>query len=153
MSLVSILRGVELFNGLSVGEIANIASICHEQRFNKGDQIIIAGDLGNLMFVITDGFVQVSIGSGQKERVLVKLGSGQIIGEMALVDNGPRSATVKAITTPTIVQVIRHEDFDQICNKDYHIGYVVMRNLASDLSFKLRHRNLNESGPEWQSVK
>jgi CRP-like cAMP-binding protein len=65
---------------------------------------------------------------------------------MALVDKGARSATVKAIIDPTVVQAIRAEDFDRICNQNTHIGFIVMRNLASDISFKLRHRNLNETG-------
>jgi CRP-like cAMP-binding protein len=73
------------------------------------------------------------------------LGTGQIIGEMALVDRGPRSATVRAIHTPTIVQVIRHADFHQLCQENTQIGYTVMYNIAADLSFKLRHRNLSDT--------
>ena len=84
--------------------------------------------------------------SGSQRRVVVNLGEGQIVGEMALIDLGPRSATVRAVTEPTTVQVIRREDFDRLCQENNHIGYIVMRNLAADLSFKLRHRNLSERG-------
>ena len=68
----------------------------------------------------------------------------QLIGEMSLVDRGPRSATVRAIQDPTIVQVIQHEEFQALCQKNNRIGYLVMLNIAADLSFKLRHRNLSE---------
>jgi CRP-like cAMP-binding protein len=61
---------------------------------------------------------------------------------MALVDRGPRSATVRAISKETIVQVISRDDFEELCEKNHHLGYVVMRNIAADLSFKLRHQHL-----------
>jgi len=108
--------------------------------------ITIQGRPGDEVYIITEGFVQVSIRKGSKERIIVNLGAGQIFGEMALVDKGPRSATVKAISDPTVVQIIQANDFDLICTQNNHIGYIVMRNLASDISFKLRHRNLSEVG-------
>ena len=61
---------------------------------------------------------------------------------MALVDHGPRSATVRALTDNTVVQIVNREDFVRLCDGNHHMGYVVMRNMAADLSFKLRHRNL-----------
>jgi CRP-like cAMP-binding protein len=77
-------------------------------------------------------------------RVVVSLGPGQIIGEMALVDQGPRSASVRATSNPTVVQAIQRADLDALCQQETRIGYVIMRNLAADLSFKMRHRNLLE---------
>jgi CRP-like cAMP-binding protein len=144
MSLVTILQDVELFNGLTKAELTEIALICREKRIASGEVITIQGKPGDEMYIITEGFVQVSIRKGSKERTIVNLGTGQIFGEMALVDKGPRSATVKAISDPTVVQIMHASDFDHICNQNNHIGYIVMRNLASDISFKLRHRNLSE---------
>ena len=63
---------------------------------------------------------------------------------MALVDGGPRSASLRAISDPTVVQVIHRSDFEQLCTKNTRLGYIVFRNLAADLSFKLRIRNLSE---------
>ena len=62
--------------------------------------------------------------------------------EMALVDQGPRSATVRAISDSTIVLTIDRQAFMDLCEANHHLGYIVMRNMAADLSFKLRHRNL-----------
>jgi CRP-like cAMP-binding protein len=61
---------------------------------------------------------------------------------MALVDQGPRSATVRSISDNTVVLAIDRQGFVDLCERDNHLGYVVMRNMAADLSFKLRHRNL-----------
>jgi CRP-like cAMP-binding protein len=63
---------------------------------------------------------------------------------MALIDRGERSATIRALEDGTELFVIPREDFWTLCDADHHIGYIVMRNIAFDLSFKLRHRNLRQ---------
>jgi CRP/FNR family transcriptional regulator, cyclic AMP receptor protein len=76
-------------------------------------------------------------------RALVYLGEGQIFGEMALLDGGPRSATVSSAQDGTIVYKLSREAFLSLCQQDTALGYAMMRNIALDLSFKLRHYNLN----------
>lgn len=142
MELREVLRGVMLFAGLTDDELNKVAELCEERQLNRADIIAEQGQPGDEMFIVTDGFVEVSIAGGDESRVVVNLGQGQIIGEMALIDRGPRSATVRAISDPTIVQVIKRDDFNALCEKNTRIGYVVMKDIAADLSFKLRHRNL-----------
>lgn len=143
MELKPILRNVMLFANLPESELESVANLCHERILERGEVLAEQGGPGDELFIVTDGFMEVSIG-GQDEanRVVVNLGRGQIIGEMALIDQGPRSATVRAISDPTIVQVIRREDFNALCEKNTRIGYIVMKDIAADLSFKLRQRNL-----------
>ena len=142
MNIKEILKGVELFEGLSDPDLDQVAALCKERQFHRSELLVKEGDPGDDMFIITDGFVEVLLEIPR--RVVVNLGTGQITGEMALVDGGPRSATLRAISDPTIVQVIHRNDFDRLCNENARLGYVVYRNLAADLSFKLRHRNLSE---------
>jgi CRP-like cAMP-binding protein len=146
MNLTQVLQSVDLFEGLTVDEIEEVAHICTEQRFSKDQVITREGERGDELYIITEGFVEVALGEkpSSSARVVVSLGSGQVLGEMALLDQGPRSASLKATSEPTIVQVIRRNQFDKLCQENTHIGYIVMRNLAADLSFKLRHRNLNQ---------
>ncbi|MEW5872586.1 MAG: cyclic nucleotide-binding domain-containing protein [Chloroflexota bacterium] len=146
MELRQILNSVDLFEGLSQVELEQVAGICTEKRFMNGDIIAQEGDFGTELYIITEGFVEVLLGerSTSTARVVVCLGSGQIIGEMALLDQGRRSASVRAASDPTVVQVIQRQDFEALCQSNTNIGYIVMRNLAADLSFKLRHRNLSE---------
>lgn len=143
MEVSNIFRKIELFNGLSSTEIDSIISICHEKVFSAGQIILTQAESSDDMYIITDGFVDVQVRSGERIKDLVHLGIGQVFGEMALVDRGLRSATVKAISSPTIVQKIQRADFEILMEQNNHIGYVVMRNLAGDISFKLRHRNLS----------
>jgi len=140
--IIDILRGVELFEGLSDADLEQVAALCQERRLSRGELLVKEGDLGEELFIITDGFVEVLLETPR--RVVVNLGTGQLTGEMALVDGGPRSASLRAISDPTIVQVINKSDFETLCDNNTRLGYVVYRNIAADLSFKLRHRNLSE---------
>lgn len=146
MELNQVLQGVEFFQGLTEDEIEQLAAICTERHYNKDEIITRQGEPGNEMYIITSGFADVVLGDRRSSsaRVVVSLGSGQLIGEMAILDQGPRSATVIAKGEPTILQVIQREAFEKLCRENSNIGYIVMRNLAVDLSFKLRHHNLSE---------
>ena len=144
--LKQILRTVMLFANLTDVELQDVANICQKKELKRGDIIAEQGSMGDEMFIVTEGFVEVAIKSdAEASNVLVNLGSGQIIGEMALIDQGPRSATVRAISDRTTVQVIHRDDFNSLCEENTRIGYIVMKDIAADLSFKLRHRNLTIS--------
>ena len=144
MEIKRLLRGVELFNGLTDDELEQVAAICTRRQLKNGEVLAKQGEVGREMFIVSEGLVEVSVSEGDMRRVVVNLGTGQLIGEMALVDHGPRSATVRSVHDPTFVQVISHDEFEALCQRNTKIGYYVMLNLAADLSFKLRHRNLSE---------
>ena len=141
MSLTSLIKRSALFSGLSDSEAEAVAAICVEKTFPAGSVLIQQGDTGDELFVIQEGQVEVIVMGPKPERPLVVLGKGQILGEMSLLDYGYRSATVRA-TEETVAQIIKEVDFTALCERDNHIGYVAMHNLAADLSFKLRHQHL-----------
>ncbi len=145
MDTKNLLRTTEMFFGLTDEELDKVAGICRKRRYTGGEVITRQGEPGDALFLVVEGFVEVILPTpgDAADQVLVHLGSGQVIGEMALIDGGPRSATVRALTDPTIIEVIRRGDFERLCEQDTRIGYLVMRNLAADLSFKLRHKNLS----------
>jgi CRP/FNR family transcriptional regulator/CRP/FNR family cyclic AMP-dependent transcriptional regulator len=143
MNTVELLKGVEMFEGLSEQELRRIAGICREAKYAKGQIVTSQGEAGDEMFIVRDGLVEVTVGEvGEGPRTVVNLGTGQVVGEMALVDRGPRSATVRCVTDATL-NVIERDAFENLCQSDAQIGMVVYRNLAADLSFKLRHRHLS----------
>lgn len=146
MDLKNILKGVELFDGLSDTELDQVIDLCQERHYNENDIVAKQDTSSTELFIIQEGFVEINVerGDNSPSKVIVNLGSGQTIGEMTLVDQGPRSATVRAIQSPTIVQVIDQADFADLCEREFHIGYTVMRNIAADLSFRLRQRHLSD---------
>lgn len=145
MEIKKLLRKVELFDRLSDDDLDQVAAICSGRKFDEGEILANQGEVGRELFIISEGLVEVIIRQSGKPIVVVNLGAGQIIGEMSLVDRGPRSATVKAVQGPTFVQAIMHDDFHELCQKKPQIGYKIMLNIAADLSFKLRHSNLSEN--------
>jgi CRP-like cAMP-binding protein len=60
---------------------------------------------------------------------------------MALLDQGDRSASVVALQSDTLVYTVSGAAFKALCEADTTIGYIMMRNIALDLSFKIRHQN------------
>jgi CRP/FNR family cyclic AMP-dependent transcriptional regulator len=113
---------------------------------SKGTTLLEQDDIGKDLFIVAEGFAEVVVSnpSNEKTKSIVNLGPGQIIGEMALIDKGPRSATVRIISDQSVLYQINHTQFENLCEKNTRIGYIVMRNLASDLSFKLRHQHLQD---------
>lgn len=144
MSVSLLLKRVQLFANLNEDELEKLANICQERSFEAGELIIEQNTTGKEMYIVADGSGEVFVQGVNNSRSLVVLGKGQVIGEMALIDQGYRSASVRATNKGALLYLIESNDFYQLCEEDNHIGFVVMRNLAIDIAFKLRHRNLAE---------
>jgi CRP/FNR family cyclic AMP-dependent transcriptional regulator len=142
------LKRLDMFNELSDEELSKVAELCTKKSYKKGDTILNIRDSADDFYLIRDGTVQIITNPDVLETkpeladaVVVTLGAGQSFGEMGLVDQGARSATARAASN-TDLYAINCEEFLKLCNEDTHLGFLVMRNIAADLSFKLRYRNL-----------
>ncbi len=144
MSIANLLKRVQLFANLEPDELEQLAAICQEKTVGSGELIITQNTTGKEMYIVAQGSAEVYIQGLTDARSLVVLGKGQVIGEMALIDQGYRSASVRATREGASLYVIESEAFYKLCNENNHIGFIVMRNLAIDIAFKLRHRNLTE---------
>lgn len=105
-------------------------------NFASGQPIFKAGDRGEAMFIITEGEVEIRDGSG----VLETAGPGSIFGELALIDDAPRSATAVAKTDCRVVPVDRRR-FEYMVQETPFFGLAVMKVLADRL------RNTNAKLP------
>jgi CRP-like cAMP-binding protein len=146
----TLLERSELFAGLTAEQIDRVAELGEEVAYQSDEVIVREGEASNEIYVVREGMVEVLVSEGAipdvpgppQMRPIVHLGPGQTFGEMALVDRGARSATVRCVEDGTRLYVIPREGLLSLCDNDPRIGYMLMRNVASDLSFKLRHRNL-----------
>jgi len=142
------LKRLDMFNGLSDEELSDVAALCSEASYKAGDIVLNIKDPADKFYLVRNGTVQIitnpevfEIKPEMADVLLVTLGKGQSFGEMGLVDRGARSATVRA-ASDTDVYVINCDKFLELCHADTRLGFLVMRNIAADLSFKLRYRNL-----------
>lgn len=87
------LASVDLFEGLSTSALMRLAMLGEERTFVSGDAMVREGDPGGGLFVIFEGEAIVKVGGQER----VRLGPGDYFGEISLLDNEPRSATVSAI--------------------------------------------------------
>ncbi len=134
-----ILSKVVFFQGLNPKEIEDITRFFENIDFKKGDTIFSEGDSGESLFIIVDGTVEIALDleSDSKERAeLREFSSGEYFGEMALIDDKPRSASAVAVTDVKMFCLDKN-DFQAICVKYPKI----LNNLVKTMSFRLRTTN------------
>jgi signal transduction histidine kinase len=104
------LETVELFRGLNRKELSDLRAISREKHFAAGSQIFREGDHGDGLYVIKNGSVQIAHVVGTEVRhVFSQLGPGEIFGEMAVIEDQPRSATALAATGVELYFIPRDE--------------------------------------------
>ncbi|MCB9655000.1 MAG: cyclic nucleotide-binding domain-containing protein [Deltaproteobacteria bacterium] len=105
---VVFLRSVDLFRHIPGEILARVAEIAQEVRFAPNDEIIREGASGDAMFLLIEGYVDVVKG----DRLVVTLGPKECVGEMALLDSEPRSATVRCKEAVHALQILREDFYD-----------------------------------------
>jgi CRP/FNR family transcriptional regulator, cyclic AMP receptor protein len=102
------------------------------ETFGPGEIVIQEGTKGTSAFIILSGAVEVLKRSGDKDIVVATLGEGQVFGEMGLIEDRPRSATVKAMTALTL-QVISREGFNELLQKKPSVLIPIIKSLFERL--------------------
>lgn len=150
-SVTSILSLTEIFDTLAPVQLELIASICVLEEHAKGHVLLRENEESDELYIIGGGGVEILMNPGvvgdakdlQMEAItLTELRSGQVFGEISLVDQGLRSATVKVSQNGTQLLRIARERLMLLCDTYPELGYRVMKNLAADLAFKIRNTDL-----------
>lgn len=116
-----------LFSGCSDKELAFIASRTDEVDIPAGRVLCEKGKSGGDFFIILDGRAEVEAVHGKRT-----LGPGEFFGEIALIDNGPRTATVKA-ATPMRCLVLGHSQFRDVLHQNGEIAVKILRAVTERL--------------------
>lgn len=125
---VDLLKGVPLFAGCSKADLERIASLADELDLAEGSTLIREGERGREFLVVVDGTVRVS----RKGRKLRDLGAGDFIGEIALVADVPRTATVTA-TSPVRLLVVTDRAFRSLIERTPSVATKVLQSLGERL--------------------
>jgi CRP/FNR family cyclic AMP-dependent transcriptional regulator len=143
----AILRSIELFAGLSEAQLTTIAKIGKFSVFRRKEVILKEGEQSTDVYVVLAGQVEVVTELTEDTMSLIILGAGQSFGEMSLLDAGPRSATIRCISADATLLTFSRSDLLAFWDRECRVGYRMILNIARDLAFKLRIRNLANALP------
>ena len=122
---VPVLQAVPLFANLSKQHLRRLANLAQPVRFSAHTDVVRAGARGETFYVIIDGEATVVIPGGRTER----LGPLDFFGEMSLIDGGPRSATVEAVSDMLTMRLTR-TSFLKLLSSEPAIALGVMKELV-----------------------
>jgi CRP-like cAMP-binding protein len=151
MSFAGVLEQADIFQGMTSEQINKIAAVCEEKRFSVAEIIFEEKSTSDELYVIARGEVEIlydpSLVSDRpdtptKPTTITTLRRGQSFGEIALVDQGLRSASARSASHETLLIVIPRPKLMQICDADPLLGYRLMHNLAADLALKIRNSGM-----------
>ena len=136
------LATIPLFSGLPPEELERFAELTRERSYPKGSVILFQDDPGDSLFVLRDGRVKVVlIGEDGREVILGVLEPGAHFGELALIDDQPRSAHVIAMEDAQLL-VLRREDFKRRVEANPTVAWA----LLTELSRRLRRADVKIGG-------
>jgi CRP/FNR family transcriptional regulator, cyclic AMP receptor protein len=144
---VGILGRTPVFAGLPRRLLARIAVQLFEKAYGPGEAVFTEGDPGKGLFVVLDGEVEVLRETAQGPQRIVTFGPGTAFGELALIDDLPRSATAAA-TTPTRLLILYRSHFEDLVAGDRGIALVVAKNLLRLLAGYVRAANVTRAKVE-----
>ena len=136
------LRTIEQFQRLTEDDLKQIEAVCQEAPFEDGEIIIAEGTTSDNFFILLDGTVQIWKKFQQPEQELLTVYSqGRMFGELALIEDMPRSATVAAKGTVRLLAVCR-EDFHHLIAQSQGFALMIMRSISATV--RERTENLIE---------
>lgn len=140
-SLEEILSKIPVFEKLEVKELRQVASIVHRRRYTKGEYVFYQGDPGLGMYVVEKGRVGIMVeGEDGLQKEVTEMTDGAFFGEIALLDESPRSATVIVKEDSELIGFFRPDLFEVI-EKTPKTGLKIVMKLAEMIGERLRHMN------------
>ena len=148
-SIRTILATTEIFDNFNESQLTLVAALCTPVTYGEGHVLLSENDESDEMYILGRGGVEVLVNpgtvgaAGDQERmepvVLTELRQGQVVGEVALVDQGVRSATIRVSRDDSLLLRLRRDQLMRLCETYPVLGYKLMRNLASELATKIRN--------------
>jgi CRP-like cAMP-binding protein len=146
---VESLRAIPLFSRVSEADLEEIAAHLIERRFPKHTTVVEEGLAGDYMYVIRQGRVKVTKASEDgREKIMQFMETGDFFGEMALLSNDPRSASVKTLE-PSVLLALSRRDFIEQLRQSPDLALAVI----GELTDRLRETNEQASSMSFQGVK
>ncbi len=133
MSTTDELRRIWLFEGLTEDQLNSLSPFTYRKKFGPGELIVEEGHTGNGLYLIVSGNVEAVKGLGtQQQKIVNKLSAGEVFGEMALLGEWPRTATVRAVDNVECLGIDRWVFLAQV-ERQPQVGIRMLHILAQKL--------------------
>lgn len=134
-------RGCVLLQGLDDADLERLAAVCDERQMGEGTTVFIENMPGESLFLIRQGAIRISrmFGEGDEQQ-LTTLGSGELLGEMAVVDGLPRAATARVVESAQLVS-LKKRDFEALCQNYPALALKLVMNIVRFFSQRIRASN------------
>lgn len=128
-----ILRSLSIFAGVKEQKLVALATEASLKGVGRNEVVMRAGDPTDFVYFVLSGRLRVLVSDAEgREVILSMLGPGDMFGEIGVIDDNPRSATVSAVDASDLV-VFAKEDFRRCLADNFDLTLAIMRNLASRL--------------------
>ena len=149
-AIVNFLKQSDIFYQFTPTQLELVANLCQEATFQKDDLIFRENSGSKELYIIAQGEVDIfvdpslvgAVDADSESEVIATLRRGQSFGEVALVDEGLRSASACATSDDTRLLIIPRDKLIMLCDTYPQLGYRLMYNLAADLAMKIRNTDL-----------
>lgn len=141
LEVVQFLRKLPLFEGLSERELSRLNEILYHRSYQAGESLFEFGQPGAALFIIQSGDISIEIPSGEGRFMQVAvLSSGSFLGELALLDDSPRSASARALKQTECFSLFR-ADLHKLVETDPEIATRIYKALATIVGERLKATN------------
>ncbi len=133
--ITDLLKKTSLFSGLSDDALSALAQKASTRRLAKDDVLMRKGEAGDSLFLIHEGWVKIVTEDAKGgELIINRCGPGETIGEMALLDRAPRSATVIALEDAEVLE-LKQDVFEEILDQRSDVSLEIIRSYSNRLRF------------------
>lgn len=141
--LISLLESTDLFGGLAPDDLSTCAALFREQRFGKGEMLFARGDVGAKLYLVAEGRVRLAVVTDEgRELSFRHAAAGELFGEIATLDGGPRSADATALTD-IVAHTLERAALRRLCAERPAIGEQALKFLC---------RRLRETSSQLEAV-
>ena len=127
-----VLKKIPLFASLSEADLQNLTSLLRRKQLGKGELLFQQGDEGTALYILAQGRIKISLSRRMDNVTLAILGQGEFLGEMALLDDLPRSADAIALEDSQLY-VLNRKDFLSFLSNNGHTVYAILNSLSRRL--------------------
>jgi len=131
------LKGISLFKELTDAELDVISKRIFEKVYKKGSTLFVEGMPGEVLYIVTEGSVEIYKKTKDKDVLITTVMPGDIVGEMSLIDAGPRSASGRTGAHSKLV-VVTKKSFNEMLDSDPGIAAKILMALLKTINKRLR---------------